>query len=133
MYVGADDPAAGIEPVCGESGGENELASGNVGGREGPGDRRPAAGDGAAAEVAGGLHSLVDVVDELLHECGGLWSEGWPCSTVSRRPPLTYSSASATTSSAVRVLCMGLPAAAAVSLVVSGHRSAGRMPLMMAQ
>ena len=26
-----------------------------------------------------------------------------------------------------------LPAAAAVGLVVSGHRSAGRMPLMMAQ
>ena len=81
--------------------------------------------------MAGG--GLVGVVDELLDKGPGLVGER--LAVLDGEPAAATGVQQALGDDGVRGegALHRLPAAAAVGLVVSGHRSAGRMPLMMAQ
>lgn len=83
-----------------------------------------------ALRLPGARSGLVAVVDELLDERCGLLDEKW--AVLDGEPPGEQDGLS---DDSVRgeMALHGVPAAGAVGLVLRGHRSAGRMPLMMAQ
>ena len=80
-----------------------------------------------------GLELALDVVDELLDEGAGLVGEG--LSVLDGEPAAAAGIQQGLGDDGVRGqgAVHRLPAAAAGGLVLGGHRSAGRMPLMMAQ
>jgi len=58
---------------------------------------------------------------------------GWPCLTVSRRPPEGVQDGLSDDGVRGEVAQHRLPAAGTAGLVAGGHLSPGRMPLMMVQ